>query len=113
MFFTLFSLFFLLHFSVFFSGSVVVWLVFLQVTSLDGDLEVIFSDSSTILILLQKMESTKITVDGDCSHEIKRRLLFGKKAMTNLDSILKSRVITLPTKVHIVKTMVFPVTMYR
>ena len=56
---------------------------------------------------------SKITVDGDCSHEIKRCLLFGKKAMTNLDSILKSRVITLPTKVHIVKTMVFPVTMYR
>ena len=56
---------------------------------------------------------SKITVDDDCSHEIKRCLLFGKKAMTNLDSILKSRVITLPTKVHIVKTMVFPVTMYR
>ena len=51
----------------------------------------------------------KITVDGDCSHEIKRRLLLGRKAMTNLDSILKSRGITLPTKVHIVKAMVFPV----
>ena len=56
---------------------------------------------------------SKITVDGDCSHEIKRRLLLGRKVMTNLDSILKSRDITLPTKVHIVKTMVFPVVMYR
>ena len=55
---------------------------------------------------------SKITADGDCSHEIKRRLLLGKKAMTNLDSILKSRDITLPTKVHIVKDMVFPVVMY-
>ena len=55
---------------------------------------------------------SKITVDGDCSHEIKRRLLLGRKAMTNLDSILKSRDITLPTKVHLVKTMVFPVVMY-
>ena len=56
---------------------------------------------------------SKITADGDCSHEIKRRLLLGRKAMTNLDSILKSRDITLPTKVHIVKAMVFPVVMYR
>ena len=55
---------------------------------------------------------SKITVDGDCSHEIKRCLLFGRKAMTNLDSILKSRDITLLTKVHIVKAMVFPVVMY-
>ena len=55
---------------------------------------------------------SKITVDGDCSHEIKRHLLLGRKAMTNLDSILKSRDITLPTKVHIVKSMVFPVVMY-
>ena len=55
---------------------------------------------------------SKITADGDCSHEIKRRLLFGKKTMTNLDSILKSRDITLPTKVHLVKAMVFPVVMY-
>ena len=54
----------------------------------------------------------KITVDGDCSHEIKRHWLFGRKVMTNLDSILKSRDITLPTKVHQVKTMVFPVVMY-
>ena len=54
----------------------------------------------------------KITADGDCSHEIKRRLLLGRKVMTNLDSILKSRDITLPTKVHLVKVMVFPVVMY-
>ena len=55
---------------------------------------------------------SKITVDGDCSREIKRRLLFGRKVLTNLDSILKSRHITLPTKVHLVKAMVFPVVMY-
>ena len=55
---------------------------------------------------------SKITADGECSHEIKRRLLLGRKAMTNLDSILKSRDITLPTKVHLVKAMVFPVVMY-
>ena len=55
---------------------------------------------------------SKITADGDCSHEIKRRLLLGRKAMTNLDSILKSRDITRPTKVHLVKGMVFPVVMY-
>ena len=56
---------------------------------------------------------SKITVDGDCKHEIKRHLLLGRKAMTNLDSILKSRDITLSTKVHLVKAMVFPVGMYR
>ena len=55
---------------------------------------------------------SKITADGDCSHEIKRCLLLGRKVMTNLDSILKSRDITLPTNVHLVKTMVFPVVMY-
>ena len=55
---------------------------------------------------------SKITADGDCSHEIKRRLLLGRKAMTNLDSILKSRDIILPIKVHLVKVMVFPVVMY-
>ena len=55
---------------------------------------------------------SKITADGDCSHEIKRRLLLGKKVMTNLDSIFKSRDITLPTKVCLVKVMVFPVVMY-
>jgi len=56
--------------------------------------------------------SSKITADGDCSHEIKRHLLLGRKVMTHLDSILKSRDITLPTKVHIVKAMIFPVFMY-
>ena len=55
---------------------------------------------------------SKITADGDCSHEIKRHILLGRKIMTNLDSILKSRDITLPTKVHLVKGMVFPVVMY-
>ena len=55
---------------------------------------------------------SKITADGDCSHEIKRRLLLGRKVMTNLDSILKSRDVTLPTKVYLVKAMVFPVVMY-
>ena len=56
---------------------------------------------------------SKITADGDCSHDIKRYLLFERKAMTNLDSVLKSRDITLLTKVHIVKAMVFPIVMYR
>ena len=55
---------------------------------------------------------SKITADGDCTHEIKRRLLLGSKAMTNLDSMLKNRDITLPTKVHLVKAMIFPVVMY-
>ena len=55
---------------------------------------------------------SKVTVDGDCSHEIQRHLLLGRKAMTNLYSILKSRDITLPTKVHIVKAIIFPVVMY-
>ena len=55
---------------------------------------------------------SKITADGDCSHEIKRRLLLGRRAMANLDSVLKSRDITLPTKIHLVKTMVFPIVMY-
>ena len=55
---------------------------------------------------------SKITADGDCCHEIKRRLLLGRKVMTNLDSILKSRDITLPTKVHLVKAVLFPVVMY-
>ena len=56
---------------------------------------------------------SKITADGDCSHEIKRHLLLGSKVMTNLDSILKSRDIVLPTKVHLVKAMLFPVVMYK
>ena len=55
---------------------------------------------------------SKITADGDCSHEIKRYLLLGRKVMTNLDSIFKSRDVTLPTKIHLVKAMVFPVVMY-
>ena len=55
---------------------------------------------------------SKITADGNCSHEIKRHLLFGRKAMTNIDSLLKSRNITLPTKAHLVKAMAFPVVMY-
>ena len=55
---------------------------------------------------------SKITADGDCSHEIKRHLLLGRKVMTNLDSIFKSRDVTLPTKVHLVKAVVFPVLMY-
>ena len=61
----------------------------------------------------EKVEAVKITADSNCSHEMKRHLLLGRKAMTNLDSIIKSRDITLPTKVHIVKAMVFPVVMYR
>ena len=56
--------------------------------------------------------ASRITADGDCSHEIKRHLLFGRKVMTNLDNIFKSRDLTLPTKVHLVKAMVFPVVMY-
>ena len=58
------------------------------------------------------LEGSKITADGDCSHEIKRRLLLGRTVMTNLDSILKSREIALPTEIHLVKAMVFPVVMY-
>ena len=58
------------------------------------------------------LRGSKITADGDCSYEIKRRLLLGRKVMTNLNSILKSRDITLPTKVHLVKAIVFPVVMY-
>ena len=65
-------------------------------------------DGETDFIFL----GSKITADGDCSHEIKRQLLLGRKAMTNLDSILNSRNITLPTKVHLVKAMVFPVVIY-
>ena len=65
-------------------------------------------DTVTVFIFL----GSKITADGDCSHEVKRRLLHGRKAMTNLDSMLKSRDISLPTKVHLVKVMVFPVVVY-
>ena len=76
------------------------------VTSWQIDGEII--ETVTDLIFL----GSKITADGDCSHEIRRHLLLGKKAMTNLDSILKSRDIILPAKVHLVKAMVFPVVMY-
>ena len=67
-------------------------------------------DGETVAVFI--LEGSKITADGDCSHEIKRRLLLGRKGMANLDSILKSRDITLPTKVHLVKAMVFPVVIY-
>ena len=79
------------------SGPITSW-------KIDGEMMEIMPD----FILL----GSKITADGDCSHEIKRCLLLGRKAIANLDSILKSRDITLPTKVHLVKAMVFPVVMY-
>ena len=76
------------------------------ITSWEIDGETVETVSDLIL------RGSKITADGDCSHEIKRCLLLGRKVMTNLDSILKSRDITLPTKIHLVKAMVFPVVMY-
>ena len=76
------------------------------ITSWKIDGEMVETASDFILL------GSKITADGDCSHEIKRRLLLGRKVMTNLNSIFKSRDITLPTKVHLVKGMVFPVVMY-
>ena len=76
------------------------------ITSWQIDVETVETVSDFIL------GGSKITADGDCSHEIKRRLLLGRKVMTNLDSVLKSRDITLPTKVHLVKAMVFPGVMY-
>ena len=76
------------------------------ITSWEMDRETVETVSDFIL------GGSKITEDGDCSHEIKRRLLLGRKFMTNLDNIFKSRDITLPTKVHLVKAMVFPVVMY-
>ena len=76
------------------------------ITSWEIDGETVETVSDIIL------GGSKITADGDCSHEIKRHLLLGRKVMTKLDSILKSRDITLPTKVHLVKAMVFPVVMY-
>ena len=79
------------------SGSITSW-------QIDGEIVEIVTDFTFL--------GSKITADGDCNHEIKRFLLLGRKAMTNLDSILKSRDITLPTKVHLVKAMVFPVVMY-
>ena len=79
------------------SGPIISW-------QIDGEI----METVTDFIIL----GSKITADGDCSHEIKRSLLLGGKTMTNLDSILKSRDITLPTKMHLVKAMVFPVVMY-
>ena len=76
------------------------------ITSWEIDRETVETMSDFIFL------GSKITADGDCSHEIKRRLHLGKKVMTNLDSILKSRDITLPIKVHLVKAMLFPVVMY-
>ena len=76
------------------------------ITSLQIDGETMETVSDFVFL------GSKITADGDCSHEIKKRLLLGRKAMTNLDNILKSRDITLPTKIHLVKAMVFPVVMY-
>ena len=76
------------------------------ITSWETDVETVEIASDFIFL------GSKITADGDCSHEIKRRLLLGRKVMTNLDSILKSRDITLPTKVHLVKAVVFPLAMY-
>ena len=76
------------------------------ITSWEIDGETVETVSDFILL------GSKITADGDCSHEIKRRLFLGRKFMTNLDSILKSRDITLPAKVHVVKVTVFPVVMY-
>jgi len=76
------------------------------ITSWEIDEETVETESDFIL------GGSKITADGDCSHEIKRHLLLGRKVMTNLDSISKSRDTTLPTKVHLVKAMVFPVVMY-
>ena len=76
------------------------------ITSWETDGEIVETVSDFIFL------GSKITADSDCSHEIKRRLLLGRKVMTNLDSIFKSRDITLPTKVRLVKAMVFPVVMY-
>ena len=69
-------------------------------------------DGETVETVRLYFWGSSITVDGDCSHELKRHLLLGRKVITNLDSIFKSRDITLPTKVHLVKAMVFPVVMY-
>ena len=77
-----------------------------SITSWEIDGETVETVSGFILL------GSKITADGDCSHEIKRHLLLGRKVMTNLDNILKNRDITLPTKVHLVKAMVFPGVMY-
>ena len=80
------------------------------ITALGAEDQRFFREKPLLLVLYLTLP--KITADGDCSHEIKRRLLLGRKVMTNLDSILKSRDFTLPTKVHLVKAMIFPVVMY-
>ena len=82
------------------------------VTSWEIDGETVETVADFIIIIIIIIFCSKITADDDCSHEIKRRLLLGRKVMTNLDSMLKSRDITLPTKVHLVKAMVSPVVMY-
>ena len=81
-------------------------MAFSPITSWETDGETVETVSDFIL------RGSKITADGDCSHELKRHLLLGRKVMTNLDSIFKSRDITLPTKFHLVEAMVFPVVMY-
>ena len=90
--------------------------LFILFTGFSSPLDHILSDLSTMTQWKQWLTSLfsapKITADGDCSHEIKRHLLLGRKVMTNLDNILKSRDITLSTKAHLVKAMVFPVVMY-
>ena len=84
---------------IFLSGPITSW-------QIDGE------TVETVETVTDYFGGSKITADGDCSHEIKRRLLLGRKVMTNLDSILKNRDITLPTKVHPVKAMVFPIVVY-
>ena len=82
------------------------------ITSIDGEIDGQIDGETVETVADFIFLGSKITTDGDCSHEIKRHLLLGKKAMTNLDSILKGRDITLPTKVCLIKAMVFPVVMY-
>ena len=87
-------------------GPIISWYI-------DGETVQTVSDGETVQTVSHFIfGGSKITADGDCSHEIKRNLLLGRKVMTNLDSMLKTRNITLPTKVHLVKAMVFPVVMY-
>ena len=94
------------------SDSVILWTVAYQAPlSMEFSKQEYWSGLSLPSLTLF-WRGSKITADGDCSHEIKRRILLGSKVMTNLDSILKSRDITFPTKVHLVKAMVFPVVMY-
>ena len=95
-----------IHLNVFPGGASGKEIGYLPITSWQIDGETMETVTDFIL------RGSKIPADGDCSHEIKRRLLLGRKAMTNLDSILKSRDITLPTKLRLVKAMVFPVVMY-